>query len=236
MEGAAPASSEAGLGACGMKRKSAFTLIEMLVVLGIIMVVAAIMIPALVKGLKRAKLEQALSSVQSALTEARSRALASGQMYAVVFCNASSPLDENGDGAKDGDDTLHWCAVVPVTPGNSEPSPDTMDQKSERIYLPKEVAFQALTYKDPSGNLWNNGWSDGGCPLLDPSMAVNAGSLFMVVFNPLDPEGLVSFVPTGSVHPGAHQQYIALRLSDDAAEYVLLKIKEKSGALSTVLE
>ena len=67
------------------KFQSAFTLMEMMLVIGILAIVMAMSIPPIYRGMSKEPMRQAVSGVMDACTAARAQAILQGKTTAVVF-------------------------------------------------------------------------------------------------------------------------------------------------------
>jgi hypothetical protein len=121
------------VGACRpLRESSAFTLVELLAVIGIIGLLAAVGIPA-IKGLTGSGgRKQALSQVMGALEIARNTALNTGTNAAVIFPDSTFGL---GDAYK-----YRSMAVVAWNPTNTNAN-STATMVGSWIVLPQGIAF-----------------------------------------------------------------------------------------------
>lgn len=71
-----------------------FTAIELLVVIFIVMIMAGITVPAVLRGVRRSRMRSAASQVASGLRRARNLAIASGEIYCANFHNPDPLLQE----------------------------------------------------------------------------------------------------------------------------------------------
>lgn len=91
------------------RRDEAFTLIELVVVISVIMVVFAMSLPALGKFLEDRKLKAAGTLVMTTLNEARTNAVTLKRPIGVVFYQKGMRLyDFEGDTPEDGGSTTHF--------------------------------------------------------------------------------------------------------------------------------
>ena len=74
----------------------AFTLIEIMIVVAIIGLVAAMGVPSILQVLRKDGMRKAVSDVEQALGDARARAIFSGQTTEVVFHPKEKRLDPSG--------------------------------------------------------------------------------------------------------------------------------------------
>ncbi len=104
-----------------VRRARAFTLIEMLMVVGIIAIIMAVGVPSFVKSLQKTPIQQAVSDVTEACSHARARAILHGVPFDLVI--GTSQL-----------------TVQPVgTDANAEGSVGNFS-----VSLPESVAFKGL--------------------------------------------------------------------------------------------
>ncbi len=72
-----------------------FTIIELLVVFLVIAILAGMIAPAMMRGVRLSKLRAGASGVATALRRARNLAIASGEIYCARFVNGDTPTVEN---------------------------------------------------------------------------------------------------------------------------------------------
>ena len=97
-----PAPSGAGIGAHG-RRRGAFTLIELMIVIAIMGLIAAMGLPSLMKMVQKEGMRKALSDIQECCAAARARAILTQAPVAVTFHpnngDCSFSTDNPGQGA-----------------------------------------------------------------------------------------------------------------------------------------
>lgn len=89
-----------------MRHSGAFTLVEMLVVIGIIILIASISLPTIINIFRSGADSQAYNVVTAQLAAARSLAIVSSSYAMVHFQPADNTTDSNIK------DTTDWCAVM----------------------------------------------------------------------------------------------------------------------------
>jgi prepilin-type N-terminal cleavage/methylation domain-containing protein len=83
-------------------RRAAFTLIEIMVVVAIIGLVAAMGLPSIIKALQKEGMRKAISDVTDVCASARAKAIFSGSTVAVVFHPGEHSFSVEGGGAGHG--------------------------------------------------------------------------------------------------------------------------------------
>jgi prepilin-type N-terminal cleavage/methylation domain-containing protein len=126
-----------------LKHARAFTLIELMVVMGIATIVLSIGVPIVYTSLRKEPFRQAIADIMEVCSNARARAILSGQMTEVVFHPVERRLEISGGGS------------APAKPLNSfqifganQTQPDGLS-----AVIPEEVGLEMLDvnlseYKD----------------------------------------------------------------------------------------
>jgi prepilin-type N-terminal cleavage/methylation domain-containing protein len=94
------------------KFRRAFTLIEIMIVVAILGLVAAMGLPAIMKALQKEGMRKAVSDVQDVCASARAKAIFQNQTVAVVFHPAERSFSVEGGGAGKGS-TLVSSSTLP---------------------------------------------------------------------------------------------------------------------------
>ena len=79
-----------------LSEHDAFTLVEMMVVVGIIALLASFTIPVFNQLLNTAQVDAASGAVKNALEQARSQALMNNSVFTLEFANVTSPVGQIG--------------------------------------------------------------------------------------------------------------------------------------------
>ncbi len=126
-------------------RRGGFTIIELLVVFLVIAILAGMIAPAMMRGVRLSKLRAGASGVATALRRARNLSIASGEIYCARFVNGDVPTVENyrlSETEMNGPSS--WGALT----------------TSGGVNLPKEVRFgtvPSFIYFLPDGSAWGPG-------------------------------------------------------------------------------
>ena len=148
--------------------RSAFTLIELMVVIGLIMIVMTIGIPRLIYN-NETPLGGTLSAVMDACAAARTKAILSGQPTKVVVDSENYSVTVGGASIKPkteleilNSDTTNFDSLD----DESKPTPQTGTSFSGKIHADVGVDFLAVNFKDMLDegraeiNFYPNGTSD----------------------------------------------------------------------------
>lgn len=128
------------------QKRGGTTLVELLVVLGIATLLAALILPAVKGLLTDRKGTQAATLVRNFLEAARSKAVGSGLPVAVIFERASSvPTDTNDDGLIDEKDLLPNDRLVSATAVDPLPANSPVDIN----FLPYNTCFRLSMAQQP---------------------------------------------------------------------------------------
>ena len=152
---------------------SAFTLIELMVVMGLMMIVIAIGVPKMVQG-NRSPLGESLNAVMEACAAARRQAILSGGTSRVTIRGAEEGtgfIITAGSGGsrssvqKDGDINSDMADFLDETP-RPAPKPSVAAGFSGRIHDEVAIHFIAVNFNDPMDEdqvevkFYSNGTSD----------------------------------------------------------------------------
>jgi prepilin-type N-terminal cleavage/methylation domain-containing protein len=96
--------------------RRAFTLIEIMIVVAILGLVAAMGLPSILKVMQKEGMRKAISDVTDVCASARARAIFSGQTVAVTFHPGDKTFASEGGGAGHGSPWVHSSQL----PGNVE--------------------------------------------------------------------------------------------------------------------
>jgi Tfp pilus assembly protein FimT len=147
----------AGTSKIGKDRRGrrGFSLMELVIVVGIMMVVAAIAVPAITASVRLYRLRAAAASVKGIIQATRYRAISSGYPFALVFSKANSTYQVQSDPAG----TNTFANVGTAVPISSSSTPATIDQDVTLQFRPSGMIVATtgsttmnLTY---SGNTEN---------------------------------------------------------------------------------
>jgi prepilin-type N-terminal cleavage/methylation domain-containing protein len=116
------------------RRARGFTLIELMVVMGIATIVMSIGVPIVYTGLRKEPFRQAVADIMEVCSNARARAILSGQMTEVVFHPIERRLEISGGGN---------AQARPLTSfqifSTGKTQPDGLS-----AYIPEEVGLEML--------------------------------------------------------------------------------------------
>ncbi len=140
-----------------------FTLIELLVVIGIILLIAALSIPAINVFLKGKVFNQAAQQVQTAFLRARSRAITERELhYVLIYVKAGSfTLDRPSGGTKV---IKGERGALKVIDSNEKQKKTALELSVvETLYLPEQVAFDPSYAPGAKAGFYIQFFYDGSC-------------------------------------------------------------------------
>ncbi|MGD2271325.1 MAG: GspH/FimT family pseudopilin [Desulfobacterales bacterium] len=132
--------------------KSAFTLVELMIVIGIVALLTAVTVPSLIFWLPKYRLNSAVNELQATIQAARLRAVKDNARVVVL-------IDPNADGSLAGD----YIAFVDDGVGGASEwtrQPDT-EPIVKRGQLPRTVRFANTTFASNRFRYTSRGFVDG---------------------------------------------------------------------------
>ena len=187
-------------------RRGGFTLVEMLLVLGVLVVFAGMTVPSVMRMFSQQKVTGAAELVRSAIANARFRAIESGLIY--QFCCES-------DGSR--------FVVVPFEPDQTPVSGSSQAVPTPRAgrlsgHLPKGIRFTSAVTK----SMGNAGPPTHKLSSVSLEGLPNAGDLASANWS-----APILFHPEGSANADRE-----LSVSDTKGQHVSLRVRAFTGAVS----
>lgn len=196
--------------------RSGFTLVEMLLVLGVLVVFAGMTVPSVMRMFQQQKLTGAAERVRGAIASARFRAIESGLIYQFCFEPGGTrfvvvPFEPDHAVAKTGGQTgpvtIQGRASGALPKGLTFSSISARTSTSSTLAVAPSTMSVAPSHKLPAGSFQ-------GLP--------NAGDLASASWS-----APILFHPEGSANSD-----IELRISDTRGQYIRLNVRAFTGAVS----
>ena len=119
------------------RSRRGFSLMELIIVVGIMMVVAAIAVPAITASVRLYRLRAAAASVKGIIQATRYRAISSGYPFALVFSKANSTYQVQSDPAG----TNTFTNVGTAVPISGSSTPAAIDQDITLQFRPSGLVI-----------------------------------------------------------------------------------------------
>ena len=201
---------------CDRFARRGFTMVEMLLVLGVIVVFAGMTVPPVMRMFSQQKLTGSAERVRAAIAGARFRAIESGLIY--QFCS-----ETNGS----------RFVVVPFEPDHANAQSGGQKSSGGRAWgqLPKGVVFSSATVRTLSNPATTGTSSGSAAPMATASHKLPAGAL----------DGLPNASDLASAnwglpilfHPeGSANADVEITVSDTKAQHIKLHVRAFTGAVS----
>ena len=133
-KGTWPGAARSGHASCVTRHAPAFTLIEIMIVVAIIGLIAAMGVPSIFQAFRKEGMRRAVGDVRELLGNARARAIYTGQATQVVFQPAKKRLDISGAS----------LIGTPANDSGSTPLPSALSGAQGSVVLPDSVDIAML--------------------------------------------------------------------------------------------